>query len=93
MSPSQNLETLQRILHELRDYSAAHVGEDWARIVHTKVDEALSTFSEEEDYLSLSGKTLQQIYQDVKEEDTTHDLLHRLNAPNSILDALMKDDD
>jgi hypothetical protein len=98
MISAQDLQTVQRILQELREYGQAHADEAWATFLNAKVEEALEKLpaDDEEEYVSLSGKTLSQVYAEVKDEEakmTAAELVERLRKPNPLLDDLMNEDD
>jgi hypothetical protein len=95
MIPTQDLQTLQRILQELRAYGQAHADEAWAAFLNAKVEEALEKLPvDEEEYVSLSGKTVSQIYTETRDEEAKMDMAERvrkLREPNSLLDDLMNE--
>jgi hypothetical protein len=91
MIPAQDLQTVQRILQELREYGQAHADEAWATFLNAKVEEALDklpdSLEEEEDYVPFSDQTLAERYTSMREDEAKQSMderVRKLRAPNSL---------
>jgi hypothetical protein len=95
MIPTQDLQTVQRILQELREYGQAHADEAWATFVNAKVEAALEKLpeaaDEEKDYVPFSDQTLAERYADMREQEAKMDMAERvrkLREPNPLFDDI-----
>lgn len=91
MIAAQDLQTVQRILQELREYSQAHADESWATFLNAKVEEALEKLpdplEEEESYVPFSDQTLAERYTSIREEEaklSVEERIRKLREPNPL---------